>query len=306
MTTLTDQQVADFWRNGFLVVREVIPNSEISELRGAVIRQLAAEVDSGKVIKRADYTLYGDLSVFPELCYLPVDQRLLDLAGSLLSEELVYFRDSSIRVGRGDHGWHKDNRAEDRYDPEGPDWEREYPLLRIGLYLQDHSRHSGGLSLRSGSHLPCPTLIQTRVERRLGRCILKGFSKKGFIRKLASGLYHVGKPLHVDTRPGDLVIWNLRTTHSGNSVRVRPFPTKKFSAVLEPYIPRWLQVPEEAERIAIFLTYGRKSVHLDRYLKYVTRQSYFEKVLTTKPCQSFIDDVANHGQLTYLNPRQVV
>jgi len=183
----------------------------------------------------------------------------------------VYFGDSSFQTGRGARGWHKDNRVVDRFDHRGQDWDGRYPLIRIGVYLQDHAHYSGGLGIRVGSHEPfwaaqlpfLPTKLQKKVT-----------------------LWH-GKPIHVATEPGDLAVWTLRTTHTGNSVRIKPAPWLKLPTGLEDKVPAWLAMDEEQKRAAMFATYAARSAHLDRYLDYWKTRDYAKEMLRN----SRIDDV---------------
>lgn len=172
-------------------------------------------------------------------------------------EELVYFGDSSFQTGRGDRGWHKDNRVSDRFDHAGLDWNGRYPLIRAGIYLQDHAHHSGGLGIRVGSHLPF-WAARPPLPRSL--------------RRRASQLH--GRPILVASEPGDLVIWNLRTTHTGNSVRIKHLPWLKLSPRNEARLPPWLSVEEERKRAAMFATYAARSEHLDRYVDYLKTRDY--------------------------------
>ena len=72
----------------------------------------------------------------------------------------------------------------------GPDWSEDYKMIRIGVYLQDHDKFSGGVKLEEGSHkLP----------------------------------FNKGKRVLADTKAGDVVVWDLRTYHSGNSVKIKTF-----------------------------------------------------------------------------------
>ncbi len=65
-----------------------------------------------------------------------------------------------------------------------PDWKSPYTQLRFGIYCQDHVEHTGGLNLKIGSHdIPATSS---------------------------------GETLYVKTRPGDLAVWSMRITHSGN------------------------------------------------------------------------------------------
>src|SRR4029077_21275272 len=114
----------------------------------------------------------GDLLCKRHLWRGVIDKRILDIARRLLPPHpLVYFGDSVYQVGNGYPGFHRDNI--DRDDLNGPDWQDSYPILRMGIYLQDHRHHSGGLKVKVGSHL--------RED---------------------------GRPFIVDSEPGDIVVWN--------------------------------------------------------------------------------------------------
>ena len=63
-------------------------------------------------------------------------------------------------------------------------------MIRIGVYLQDHDKFSGGVKLEEGINF-------LLTKERLG--------------------------LLADTKAGDVVVWDLRTYHSGNSVRLKLF-----------------------------------------------------------------------------------
>src|SRR5690606_35997020 len=129
----------------------------------------------------------GDLLATPGVNEALLDGKLVGIARQILgSDEIFYAGDGSFTVNGTQHGFHKDNA--DRNDPAAPDWRDPYTILRFGIYLQDHMFHSGGLNLRIGSH--------TKVSLTEGRNIA------------------------VRSRIGDVVVWSLRTTHSGNATQV--------------------------------------------------------------------------------------
>jgi hypothetical protein len=226
---------------GYVIVPEVFPKEEILKFRRLVQILRERELAEGKNVERdPDWpnVLYvlGDLLAKEELRaldYLVFHPKIVSLARLLLGPDLVYFGDSTVQVGQGRRGFHKDNVT--RYDPQGADWKGDYPLLRIGLYLQDHTRWSGGLKVRAGSHL------------------------------LPS--YHDGRAVNVPSGLGDVVAWNLRTTHSGNALRLRGFHSLCLHPRLEQLLPAWLSVPEADERMALFCTFGAPGEHLDRYIE---------------------------------------
>lgn len=229
-------------RDGYTVIKGVFSQEEIACLRNAITAQFKEDqackltfLDGGCNYAR------GDLLSKKRLWRVLLDERILAIARTILAERPVYFGDSSYQIGvewgktghKGGH-WHKDNRRCDRSDPNGLDWQEYYPLIRFGIYLQDHARHSGALAVKVGSHL------------------------KAGVQE--------GTPVFVDTEIGDVAVWNLRTTHAGESVRFRFWPYKKFSAKWEWRMPIWLCVPQDEPRMAMFFTFGINDDHTHRYI----------------------------------------
>jgi hypothetical protein len=233
-----------FARDGFAIVRKVFSPKEIDEMRRKVQLQIEVDRAEGK-FEESFYEFMGvmsgkgDLLSKVHLRDVLVDDRILTIARSLLpTNPLIYFGESTYQLGSGGRAYHRDN--VDRHRAEGPDWVGSYTLLRLGIYLQDHRRHSGGLKVRAGSHL-----------------------RDG------------GRPVLVDSEVGDVVVWNMRTLHSGNTVRLRFWPdfawippTGRMRGLMlgENMIPKWMQLPLEQQRGAMFMSFGVQSPHLDRYV----------------------------------------
>jgi len=139
----------------------------------------------------------------------------------------------------------------------GPDWKGDYSLIRLGLYLQDHKKYSGGLIVKEGSHLSSD-----------------------------------GKIGYIDSEVGDVVVWNLKTLHSGNAVRLKFF--NKYSYLTygkEDTISKFLIRKEKDERMAFFITFGIKSNHLDRYIsEYMLKRDEVIHHLNVSKFDSNIDD----------------
>jgi hypothetical protein len=143
----------------------------------------AEEIEAFREDARASRSHGGDLLSNPRMRRALTDGRMIDVARKLLgSDEIVYAGDSSFTINSKQHGYHKDNA--DRNDGAAPDWQSRYTILRFGIYLQDHEKYTGGLNLRVGSH---------------EQASLK-----------------TGKNVYVRNRLGDLAVWSLRMTHSGN------------------------------------------------------------------------------------------
>jgi hypothetical protein len=232
---------------GYTVVRQLLDAAEVGSLRERALEAVADAERQGRVgvEQGGEGTIRGckgDLLGNPFLRQVLLDPRVLEVVGELLGGEPVYFGDSNFRVGRnGNRGWHRDNVDSARWRG-GPDWHDPYPLLRCGLYLQDQARHSGGLALRPRSNRPgrlLPTL-----------------------------------PRLVDARAGDLVAWDLRTVHSGEAVRMRGLPSLPLNPRLQTRLPEGIRVPEDGERIVMFMTFALAGPHLDNYIAYLKTRDY--------------------------------
>jgi hypothetical protein len=237
---------------GYVIVRGVFSKAEIANLRQRVQDVKARAVTRNGYLtdpKHKELVLIlGDLLSNRELAdldYVIFDQRVVSCVKQILGPDLVYFGDSSVQTGEGERGFHKDN--VDRYDVNGADWQSDYTLVRVGLYLQDHSRLSGGLKLRVRSH-----------------CYPS---------------YHQGKAIDVKSDAGDVVLWSLRTTHSGNNVRLKGLTSLCLHPRLEAMVPDYLKASGSDERIAMFGTFGAPSAHLDRYIENMVRRGDYDAYL---------------------------
>jgi len=182
----------------------------------------------------------GDVLSNSLLNKLLYDVRLIDIFKNMLPGQPVYFGDGNFLLDNKDYGFHKDN--PDRNDPNGPDWEGDYNIFRAGIYLQNHAKYSGGVLLRDKSFKS----ISTRV----------------------------GKSFNVPIEPGDVAVWNLRTTHSGNAKLFKLFPGIIINPKYYGLIPKFLFKSQKKKRIGIFLTIAREGKNLDRYLQYLKSRQY--------------------------------
>jgi Phytanoyl-CoA dioxygenase (PhyH) len=239
-----------FRKRGYNVVRRLLQAQEVQDLR----RTAQETVDRAERDGRAEIstssegtirTCPGDLLSMPSLRHVLLDQRMLEVVRELLGGEPVYFGDSSLRIGKnGQRAWHRDNVNRRRWRG-GPDWQEAYPILRCGLYLQDQARHSGGLALRPCSNRP------------------------GFVRPTL--------PMFVNAQAGDLVVWELKTVHSGEVVRLRWLPQLPLHPRVQTWLPESMRAPEDDERIVLFMTFGRAGAHLDRYIEYLRGRDYMQE-----------------------------
>ncbi|MEO5935716.1 MAG: phytanoyl-CoA dioxygenase family protein [Terriglobales bacterium] len=247
MTREPKVDIDSFRRQGYAIVPGVFSAAEMQALRARLERLRDRERNERNIQEDAAHPqltlILGDVlgkRELRDLEYVLFDDRVLACARQILGDRLVYFGDSSIQTGEGLRGFHKDN-VDRTSDPTAPDWQGEYPLIRFGVYAQDHSRYSGGLKVREKSH---------------------NYPFK-----------HRGKAVNLQSKAGDLIFWSLRTTHSGNNVRLRMLPDLVLHPRLENLVPRSWRVPEEQERFAIFGTFAAPGAHLDRYIQFIANRA---------------------------------
>ncbi|HST56602.1 MAG TPA: phytanoyl-CoA dioxygenase family protein [Solirubrobacteraceae bacterium] len=265
-----------FRERGYAIVNGLFEPAEIERLRTTALDTVAELGRQGRgtsspggegVIRGCE----GDLLSNPALRAALLDPRVLGTIGGLLGGEPTYFGDSSVRIGRnGERGWHRDNVDRRRWR-RGPDWhEGPYPLIRCGLYLQDQARHSGGLALRPGSNGP--------------------------------GLVRPTRPKLVAAQAGDLVVWELRTVHSGEVVRMRGLPRVPLHPRVQTLLPEGLRVPEGRERIVLFMTFALPGPDLDRYLDYLRSREYMRDAWSRSRFGSDGWEAAERAGLSVLRP----
>ena len=114
--------------------------------------------------------------------------------------------------------------------------------MRLGVYLQDHSKHSKGLCLRTESHL----------NQKLNK----------------------GKIINVKSEIGDVVIWKLTTTHSANADVISLFPNYSFHPRIARRFPNFLKQKYRKPRIAMFMCFGKQDNYSKEYIEYLKTRKY--------------------------------
>ncbi len=238
-----------FRERGYNLVRQLFDAQEVQQLRRIAQETVARAEREGRAGSStgSEGTFQngpGDLLSMSSVRHVLLDPRVLAVVRELLGGQPVYFGDSSLRIGKnGARGWHRDNVNRRRWR-QGADWQDPYPLLRCGLYLQDQVRHSGGLALRPRSN------------------------RLGLVRPTL--------PRLVDARAGDLVVWSLRTVHSGEVVRMRWLPGFPLHPRVQTWLPQSMRAPEDAKRIVLFMTFACTGPQLDYYIDYLKRRDYMQ------------------------------
>lgn len=236
-----------FHKDGYLLIRGAFSAQEINEYRGYL----------NEVLSGNESFLDSDLISDTVLRSFVDDGRLIDISRQLLDGTPVYFGDSS--ANRYDEAapvgtFHKDNT--DRHDVDAPDWGGDYPLIRFGLYLQDHKRQGGGLLLRAGSHRK---VFRNRKAEVLNEEIVDWLT---------------GKTRYVFSELGDLVVWNMRLTHAGMGRFIRGPINRPVTERTQRIIPSFMHCAVEQTRYSMFATFAKEGAALSRHLRYLKTRRY--------------------------------
>ncbi len=256
---LSSEDVERFRREGYLRIPNVFSPNEIEQVREA-IRGLGK--NPKLVFSARDATKFrGSLHNYRGLASFPFDGRILDVVRSVLGDSAAYFGDSSVQMGQGPRGLHRDNIH--RFNPLGPDWEGDYPLVRLGVYFGEFDRDSGGLKLVPRSHRPLVPFLPLRLQKLLNRGTR--FLTPPF--RLARGVIAIVQGgVDVPSHTGDLLIWSFRLLHSGNAVKLRRHPKWALPVWIEKRAPESWRQPGNLERMVFFCAFANPGPHLTRYL----------------------------------------
>ncbi|MBH9538455.1 hypothetical protein [Novosphingopyxis sp. YJ-S2-01] len=189
----------------------------------------------------------ADLLSIPGLCDIVLHPRLLYYARDILGEKPLYFGDSTFVIGaQQGAGFHKD--CTDRYDRDAPDWSIDrYPIIRFGIYAQAHGDLPGGIDFLEKSHN-----YPDRLE---------------------------GPMVSPEIKPGDLVVWNGRTSHSANSPKLRVLNLRVRPDGLAWRVLRKARLgriyrTHPQERVAFFVSIATDDLLTRRHVAYLNTRSY--------------------------------
>jgi len=247
-------------KNGFVLFKEVFSPVDLDVVRSSVNKIFSDDVSFFDEHINPEgmkyYTFKKDILEIAEIRELIFSSEFISRVKSVLNtEKIIYFGDSSLMVNAGERGFHKDNIQ--RSNPNSNEWNSDYDIVRVGIYLQDTSKYSGGLQLRKGSH---------RSSNRWKGKIFTALAEQG-----------------------DFLVWKLTTTHSGNTLIPRIFGDKlKLIPRISTWLPRSFFKPYDKNRIAIFMAFANyNSTYVDDYINFLKNQPYKKDFNNDSVNQSF-------------------
>lgn len=252
MRALSEEQRAFFKKNGYLHVPGLFTQEEIEHFReGCRLNQP------------------GDSVCRPEFRDIMLSPRVANIVHDLIGEDVIYPGLSLTRTDDfpkpfGSRFFHTDTVEDDH------DFETDYPIINTGIYMQDYVNYSGMLKIAPGSHVrPC---ITSRTIKEAVKNIAKQLLK-GNLRGVLS-ILNLHRSVNIPNMPGDLILWGVRTHHSGHGIRLKFFRSWSLPPVIENWIPLFLRLPDNPERNVILSIFAAPSKYLETYIAKQIRKGY--------------------------------
>lgn len=263
-----------FEKEGYVLLKNVFTEEEVTNFRKKISDLYSGENETGRSEK------IPDLADIHYLRDVITNQKILAAIKDILGNKFLYIIDSAIHKGVGIGGWHRDIRQCDRYDLSGQDWDKDYGILRVGIYLQNTHNASGGLMIKVGSHNASNlTKLFYRILISLEKNLifrLLGIKKVSRLIRIYFARM-IGKASYLNSEIGDVAVWSLRTTHSGGAKRLRIFSNFVLDPYFQKLLPDWCFIDEERERKVIFFAYSKDDEHLKRYILYLNNRFDYKK-----------------------------
>lgn len=262
---LTNEQKRFFEEEGYLQLKNFFNKEEVEQL-----------------IKAAREKHMGDTIMHEEFLGVTLNTRTASVIRELLGKEVLYPGLSFARTGDkpakfGSRGYHSDA-AYENYD-----FLKPYPIINSGIYLQDHVNYSGGLKLIPRSHTR-PCIFVRTVPDALKR-IIKALLKGDFIA--AMRIFDLSRSVNIDNEPGDLLIWSMRTHHSGYGRRPKLLKNLSIHPIIEDLLPGFLFLKDNPDRDVILTVYGAPGKIFEEYMniqkRKAHRKEHFKHSNMTKP-----------------------
>jgi hypothetical protein len=242
---LTEKQINYYLENGYLHLENFFEEYEIESF-----------------IKGCDKNEFGDTLVRIDFLEFSVSEKVVNVLKQLLQSEIIIYPGlSQTRTmdtcSIDDRFYHVDSHPDDL------DYSKQYTVLNTGIYLQDHTKHSGGLKIKPGSH-KYDCIVVKSISKYL-KLITKSVFKLDF--KTLYTLLRPSRSVNIKTKPRDFLIWNMRTHHSGYFVILKFFNKLSLPPILENFIPKFLKKIEVQNRRVVLSAYAAPSPYAEMWLK---------------------------------------
>jgi ectoine hydroxylase-related dioxygenase (phytanoyl-CoA dioxygenase family) len=235
-------------RDGYLIIKNFINSDKVVYLRKALRNFNRQETLANK-----------------KLNYFSVNNKIIKIMNNLLGGK-IYYPFLSMAVNNMYQTQKKKSLIHNDVRFEDFNFDKDYNIYNVGIYLQDHINCSGGLKVRPGSHKKIIIEGENYLKKILLFCktLVRKPSNVSYFQILRTLLPY--KSINLKINAGDLVIWNLRLHHSGNNIRVKFLKNLSFSTYLENIIPNFIILKNSLDRFAILTVYIGKGAYKNKYI----------------------------------------
>jgi hypothetical protein len=263
-------------QDGFVIVKNLFAKNEIEKLREIVKNHF-----SHKGVPCAYGLTQPNAAVeVPEIEWLFYHPKILSVMRQLLGQETIMFTSHCDVHSRTMSGWHKDDGfqvMEGGYFGEPMYDNPNCRVYKVALYLQDHFYNLGGLTVRKGSH-HFPSIDE-------------------------------GEEVYLKTRVGDIIVFDVRLTHTGQRDFVPISQLRKPLDFVQKGLEKIRKIDRNrsnlyfkkiydkfsGDRLSIFFTYGVPNQHtidfaINNMKRQIVQNQSQDIFLPSSTRQKFLDD----------------
>jgi ectoine hydroxylase-related dioxygenase (phytanoyl-CoA dioxygenase family) len=212
-------------RQGYTIVRGLLTQEEVDYYVGrmeALSGITRAGMQGGEEWKGSGRGSGGSSWTLPDGVvksrdFWPIifNERLLEIVRQVVDPDVRFLQHNDIHVGFSAISWHRD--SVNREYGVGPDWDENdapYKLVRCGIYMQTFAESNSRLGFIPGSHKPPAGKVSrsTKFNERKLKWLGAANYLSPKIQMAASNADWI------PTEPGDCVIFDPRTIHSGSYI----------------------------------------------------------------------------------------
>ncbi|MGK7955418.1 MAG: hypothetical protein AB4063_09180 [Crocosphaera sp.] len=237
MNTINENITQSLVTDGYVIIENFLPSKDIKRLREI----LKGHFLDGGVPTTLGLTQPNAAVEVPDINWIFYHPKILAMMRKLLGQEEIMFTSHCDLHCRTLSGWHKDDGMtvmEGGYFGFPAYAQQDCKVYKVALYLQDHYYNQGGLTVRKGSH---------------------EFSD-----------INQGEEVYLKTKTGDLIIFDVRLTHTGQKDVVPLKFLQKPNYVVKKGLSKIFKIPPQkvnqylkqiydnlfGDRLSIFFTYG--------------------------------------------------
>ena len=253
---LSEKQINNFKRNGYIVIPNFLDQEEIGELSTSL------EESKNTQQKKTNYNVLDDEKVWDFLC----NKNLKKILSLIIGPEVYYLHDVSLLYGEIDskYTWHRDNPC--RRTGIGPDWTEKanYNVVSAAVYFSDSNESNSGLNLIPKSHFNEYKSTLSNLIRVLHNRTRNNKNFK-FIRNICEKF--IGH--EIKYKPGDLIIFYCSLYHTGSLI------SKNV---------------EKVYRDGIITRFGGQGVHSKNFMNYqLNYRKLINRILLSTKKEFFFD-----------------